>query len=122
MAKKRSGLREPSYFIRKEEKARQAIEPVVFTPVVRDPLKPQTKIKMLTSVHGRFQPVRGQPQQRYDLVAGKSYWVDQEKADEFIVKGYAEGILSRAYSDDEVAAIRATIQVIGASVGGITHG
>lgn len=77
---------------------------------------------MITSIHGKFKRVRGKPETHYDLVAGKSYWVDQEKADEFIVKGYAEGILSREYSDDERAAILATIQVIDLKQGGLTNG
>ena len=62
---------------------------------------------MINSVHGYFKDGK-----HYNLTAGLTYWVDADKADEFIVKGYAEGILSRDYSDDEVAAIRASIQVI----------
>ena len=101
------GLRLPSYFERQRVRAATKLEPVEFAPVRRNPLKPQTKIVMKQSLHGRFQNGK-----HYDLVAGKPYWVDQEKADEFIVKGYAEGIMSRKYSDDEVAAIRSSIQVI----------
>jgi len=112
------GLRLPSYFERRRLKEAKALEPVVFAPVRRNPLKPQIKIKMHQSIHGRFKDGK-----HYDLEAGKSYWVDQEKADEFIVKNYASGILSRPYSDDEMANIRSNIQVItNFSQEGLTNG
>ena len=80
-------------------------------------MKPQTRIKMINSVHGYFKDGS-----HYNLTAGERYWVDSDKADEFIVKRYAEGILSRSYSDDEVASIRASIQVTTTDQGGITNG
>lgn len=67
----------------------------------------QTKIKVTTSIHGKFKNGK-----HFDLVAGEDYWVDEAKADEFIIKGYAVGELSRNYSDDEKAQIRASVQVI----------
>jgi hypothetical protein len=112
-----SGLRLPSFFQRREAKARKKFEPIKFRPVRRNPLKAQTKIRMVNSVHGKFKDGV-----HYNMVAGKSYWVDSEKADEFIVKGYAEGNLSRKYSDDEVAAILAGIQVIDMDQGGLVNG
>lgn len=47
-----------------------------------------------------------------DYVAGESYDVPTEKADEFILKGYAKGELSRPYDDDEVSALMGQIQAI----------
>lgn len=77
----------------------------------------QTKIKMINSVHGYFRDGT-----HYSLDAGKSYWVDSPKADEYIVKGYAEGNLSRKYSDDEAAAIRASITVVSLDQEGLING
>lgn len=77
----------------------------------------QTKITMLNSIHGYFKDGT-----RYNLVAGKSYWVDEPKADEYIVKGYATGQVSRKYSDDEVAAIRASITVVSLEQEGLING
>ncbi len=50
------------------------------------------------------------------LVAGKAYNLPKEQADEFIVKGYAEGELSREIPEGERAAMRGPTQRIG--VGG----
>lgn len=47
-----------------------------------------------------------------DLVAGETYKLPLERADELIVKGYAEGDLSREYGHDEVLALRGPTQVI----------
>jgi len=43
-------------------------------------------------------------------VAGAEVELDPETADRFILLGYAEGDLSRAYDHDEVAAIEASSQ------------
>ena len=107
----------PAYYERKAAREAKALEIVEFAPVVRQPMKPQTKIHMICSVHGLF--ANGY---HYELVAGKDYWVDQEKADEFIIKGYATGNLSRSYTDGEVDAIKSTIQVINTAPGGIVNG
>lgn len=114
---KRHGLRQPSFFRRKRAKEAKQFQPVVFKPVRRNPLKPQTRIRMINSVHGYFRDGS-----HYSLTAGLTYWVDEEKADEYIVKGYAEGDLSRVYSDDEVAAIRSSITVISLDQEGLTNG
>jgi len=44
--------------------------------------------------------------------AGKEYDLDDEKADEFIVKGYASGTLSRPYDESEKAGLLGQIQAI----------
>lgn len=38
----------------------------------------------------------------HDLVAGEQYVLDPKQADELILKGYADGELSRPYSGEEV--------------------
>ena len=68
----------------------------------------QTRIRMINSVHGRFKNGK-----HYDLVAGEEYWVDEAKADEWILKGYAAGELSKDYTDDEIGGIRSNVQVVG---------
>ena len=57
------------------------------------------KVLMLVSVGG-------------DLVAGRTYKVIAEQADELIVKEYAEGELSRPFSDEERAVMRSNMQVV----------
>jgi hypothetical protein len=47
-------------------------------------------------------------------IAGEEYDLDTETADRFILLGYAEGAVSRPYSDDELAALAATRQVVSA--------
>lgn len=44
--------------------------------------------------------------------AGKAYKVPASKADEWIIKGYAAGELSREYSDEERKHFRSQNQVI----------
>lgn len=49
----------------------------------------------------------------YDtLVAGESYDVPVELADRIVVRGYADGSLSREYSPEELAALRGNPQVV----------
>lgn len=92
----------------KDEEAALRLEPVTFVPIKKNPLKKQTRITTVQTISGKFKD----PRYRYNLEAGKSYWVDEDVADLFIVKGYATGKLSREYSDDERAMIRANVQSI----------
>jgi hypothetical protein len=50
----------------------------------------------------------------YDLVSGKTYDLPEEIADEYILKGYASGDVSRVFSEEEVAELKRTMQVVGA--------
>jgi hypothetical protein len=102
-----AGLRRPRYFIRKEEKEAKKLEPQVFKPIYRRPFMPQTQVKMLNSVFGR-----NPDGSSYECVAGEEVYIDQDQADEFILKGYADGQLSRNFSDDEVAQIKSNVQYI----------
>ena len=61
---------------------------------------------MLRDVFGKFRD----PSYRWQLSAHQHYWVDEDVADQFIVKGYAQGKLSRTYSEDEVTNIRSNVQ------------
>jgi hypothetical protein len=45
-----------------------------------------------------------------EYVAGAKVKLDPDEADRFILRGYAEGELSREYSEDESAAIRGQSQ------------
>ena len=51
-----------------------------------------------------------------DYVAGETYDLPDEVADGFILKGYAEGQLSREYSQEEIAAALDLHQAV--SIGG----
>ena len=59
----------------------------------------KTKVHMILSVDNH--------------VAGKNYRLPKEKADDYIIKQYASGKLSRPYSDVEVADKTRTTQVVG---------
>ena len=102
----RARFRIPSFEARRAREARK-LEPVEFAPVRRNPLKPQTKVHMQHSVGGKFESGK-----RWELIAGQEYWLDSDKADEFIIKGYAQGNLSRNYSDDEKAEMTSSVHRI----------
>jgi hypothetical protein len=108
-----TNLRLPSYYERRRLKVEKAITPVEFLPVRRNPLVPQSKIKVTVSIHGKF---KNGKKFNMDPDGGKAnngeYWVDAAKADEFIIKGYALGELSRNYTEGERAQIRSTVQVL----------
>lgn len=62
--------------------------------------QPRSRVRMLVSAA--------------EYVAGKSYEMPVGLADRFIARGYAEGNLSRAYSPDELNALRGNdSQVVG---------
>jgi len=94
-------------FEHRRQKADARLEPVRFHPVVRNPLVPQTKVRMHQSVGGKFESG-----DRWELISGNDYWLDDAKADEFIIKGYCSGNLSREYSENEQAQIRSNVQVV----------
>jgi hypothetical protein len=60
--------------------------------------EPTTRVSMRVSVD--------------EYIAGEAYDIPVALADRFIVRGYADGALSRAFSDDEVAALRSNVQVV----------
>ncbi len=47
-----------------------------------------------------------------DLIAGNKYDLVAHEADKLIARGYAEGELSRPFSEDELAALRANQQTV----------
>ena len=47
-----------------------------------------------------------------EFVAGKDYELDDETADRFILRGYAEGELSREYADGEAEDITGGTQTV----------
>jgi hypothetical protein len=49
-----------------------------------------------------------------ERIAGMPYVLDEEEADRFILLGYAEGELSRDYTDEEREVVRATVQEVSA--------
>lgn len=71
---------------------------------LRDKLRKESRsrVRMLHSVVG----------DGLDLVAGEQYDLPVSVADEFIVKGYAEGNLSRPHSADEINEMHAQRQVV----------
>ena len=74
---------------------------------------PQSKIKVTVSIHGKFKNGKKFNMDPDGGEAGNGeYWLDQHIADQYIIKGYAVGELSRNYSDDEKAQIRSTVQVL----------
>ena len=59
----------------------------------------RTEVTMLLSVGG-------------DYVAGRKYKVKPDEADRLIALGYAQGRMSRTYSQEELAALRSRVQVV----------
>jgi hypothetical protein len=45
-------------------------------------------------------------------VAGRKYWLPKLLADKWIVRGYAEGKLSKEYQPQDVAALKSNVQPI----------
>lgn len=87
---------------RKEGQAYKGMVPII------EAFKPVVTILMLKDVTGW---VNGDKSTGYKwhMNADQAYMVDQDKADEFIIKGYAKGKLSRKFSEDEIAQIKAGI-------------
>ena len=69
-----------------------------------DAFQPQTAVTMTRDVNGWIDRRRGL---KWHLAAGRTYFIDQDRAAEFITKGYANGELPRDVSDDEKAHWRA---------------
>lgn len=71
---------------------------------LRDKLRRESRsrVRMLHSVVG----------EGLDLVAGEQYDLPVSVADEFIVKGYADGSLTREYTSDEITELHAQRQVV----------
>lgn len=68
---------------------------------------------------GLFDRFRGEPRTRVlmhasvgDFVSGEQYDVPVSLADQWIARGYAEGDMSRSFSEDELAALRSNVQVV----------
>jgi hypothetical protein len=89
----------------KQARQKAQLEPVVFVPVQKA-FTPMRRVTMLRDVCGWVNN-DSTTRRRWHLNTGRSYSLDAEVADEFIVKGYAAGELSRAFSADEKAALRA---------------
>jgi len=61
--------------------------------------EPTSRVKMALSVD--------------EFPAGEQFDLPVELADRFIIRGYAEGILSREYTPEEKSALHANHQVVG---------
>lgn len=83
-------------------------KPVTFVSA-KDAFKPQVKVTMTRDVNGYVNRAR---RIKWHLAAGQTYYVDEEKAVELIVKGYAHGELPRAVSDGEREEFESQKQVI----------
>jgi len=103
----KTNLRLPSFFRRRDEKANRDPTQLIELPAPKR-LEPASRVTMLRDVAGKFED----PRYRWSLGAGRSYFLPPEKADDFIIKGYAEGELSRTYTQDEIDSIRATVQTV----------
>ena len=47
-----------------------------------------------------------------EYVAGESYEIPDDEADRFVMLGYADGTLTREYSEHEIADMRGTHQAV----------
>lgn len=63
--------------------------------------QPTIRVRMIASVDAAH-------------VAGEQYDLPVDLADRYIARGYAEGVLSRAYSEDELVALKGNdSQIVG---------
>lgn len=83
--------------------------------------KPSRAIKMTRTVTGHLGNDK-RSGKKWQLDYGKTYFVDTEVADQFIIKGHAIGELSRDYSEDEMVEIRSTMTNIGLPAPGVSNG
>lgn len=95
---------------------KKQFEAVTFVPVSQV-FKPQHRIKMLKDVTGWVNNDKS-TRTKYHFRTAETYFVDSELADSYIIKGYAEGELSRHYSADEVEQIKSAVAVVG--MGGVS--
>lgn len=84
---------------------------IKFVPV-EHVFKPQRQVRLLKDVTGW---VNGDKRtgKKWHMRCGDIQYLDNRLADEFIIKGYAMGELSREYSEMERSEILATITNIG---------
>lgn len=93
-------------FIRRRDKFR----PIEFEPVTKV-FKAQRMIRMTRDVSGW---VSREDRRKWSLSAYKEYAIDEDKAREFCIKGYAIPVgWEVTVSDDERAEIMSTVTIIG---------
>jgi hypothetical protein len=86
---------------------KESLRRVEFQPVN---WRPQVQVKFTRDVNGWLDHDQ---RVKWHFAAGSTHMVDEQHAVEFIVKGYATGILPRHVSDDERAEIRSVMTTIG---------
>lgn len=92
---------------------RQKLEVVQFLPV-KKAFKPQRLIRMNRDTNGW---VSQADRRKWSLQDGKEYAIDEDKAREFVIKGYAEPIgWKPIFSEDEKAEMMSSVTTI--SLGG----
>jgi hypothetical protein len=79
----------------------------------QDAFTPQAAVTMTRDVNGWIDRKKGL---KWGLQAGQTYFIDQDKAAEFITKGYATGELPRTVSEDEKAEWMSQVQTISLEV------
>jgi hypothetical protein len=90
----------------------QALEPVTFVPI-RKAFKAQRMIRLNRDVSGWVGGDK-RTRKKWSLSAGKEYAIDEDRAREFIGKGYAEPVgWDPNLSDDERAELEAQVTTIG---------
>lgn len=91
------------------------LEPVTFVPVYRA-FKPQAPIRMLMDVTGYVGFSKGKAGgKKWQLRAGKTYAIDEDKARDFVAKGYAEYVYQprRPISELEAEEAKGSVSRIG---------
>lgn len=92
---------------------RQKLEVIEFLPV-KKAFKPQRLIRMKTDISGW---VSQADRRKWSLSDKKEYAIDEDKAREFVIKGYAEPIgWKPVVSEDEKAEMLSSVTTI--SLGG----
>lgn len=96
-----------TYAAIRNRQRKESLRPVRFEPVN---WQPQVEVTFTRDVNGWLDHDQ---RVKWHFAAGSTHLVDEQHAVEFIVKGYATGVLPRHVSQDEKAEIRSVITVIG---------
>ena len=75
----------------------------------QDAFTPQVEVTMTRDVNGWLDRKQGL---KWSLQKGRSYLIDEQRAAEFITKGYAQGELPRAVSEGEAQEWRSQMTTI----------
>jgi hypothetical protein len=89
---------------------RRKVRPITFVPA-EQVFKPQRMVRMTKDVNGYVAPG---DRRKWELSYGREYAIDEDKAREFVIKGYCVPVdWEVVASEDERAEILSNVTIIG---------